>query len=39
MLLIKHISTKLMIADLLTKGLSLKTFNDLKRMDISRYHY
>ena len=36
---IKHISTKLMIADLLTKELSPKTFNDLvEHMDISRYH-
>ena len=38
--LIKHISTKLMIADLLTKGLSPKTFNDyVKCMGINRYHY
>ncbi|KAA0056358.1 Retrovirus-related Pol polyprotein from transposon TNT 1-94 [Cucumis melo var. makuwa] len=37
---IEHISTKLMIADPLTKGLSPKTFNDhIKRMDINRYHY
>ena len=37
---IKHINTKLMIADLLTKGLPPKIFNDhIKRTSISRYHY
>ncbi|KAL0544329.1 hypothetical protein IC582_019442 [Cucumis melo] len=37
---IEHISTKLMIADLLTKGLLPKTFNDhIERMGISRYHH
>ena len=37
---IEHISTKLMITDPLTKGLSPKTFNDhIECMDIGRYHY
>ncbi|KAA0051161.1 Retrovirus-related Pol polyprotein from transposon TNT 1-94 [Cucumis melo var. makuwa] len=37
---IEHISTKLMIADPLTKGLPPKTFNDhVERMGISRYHH
>ena len=37
---IEHISTKLMIADPLTKELPPKTFNDhVERMGISRYHY
>ena len=34
---IKHISTKIMIADQLTKGLSSKTFNDhVNRMGLDR---
>ena len=37
---IKCISTKVMIANLLTKRLSPKTFNDhVKHMGISGYHY
>ena len=37
---IKHISTNLMIANPLTKGLSPKTFNEhVKRMNIIRYRY
>ncbi|KAA0060866.1 Retrovirus-related Pol polyprotein from transposon TNT 1-94 [Cucumis melo var. makuwa] len=37
---IEHISTKLMIADPLTKGLPPKTFNDhVQRMGINRYHH
>ncbi|TYJ95518.1 Retrovirus-related Pol polyprotein from transposon TNT 1-94 [Cucumis melo var. makuwa] len=37
---IKHINTKLMIADPLTKGLPPKTFNDhVEHMGISRYHH
>ena len=37
---IKHISTKLMIVDSLTKGLPPKTFNDhIERIGIGIYHY
>ncbi|KAA0046843.1 Retrovirus-related Pol polyprotein from transposon TNT 1-94 [Cucumis melo var. makuwa] len=37
---VEHISTKLMIADPLTKGLPPKMFNDhVERMGISRYHH
>ncbi|KAA0036645.1 Retrovirus-related Pol polyprotein from transposon TNT 1-94 [Cucumis melo var. makuwa] len=37
---IEHISTKLVIANPLTKGLPPKTFNDhVERMGISRYHH
>ncbi|KAL0553776.1 hypothetical protein IC582_007680 [Cucumis melo] len=37
---IEHISTKLMIANPLTKGLPPKTFNDhVERMGIRRYHH
>ena len=37
---IKYISTNLMIANPLTKGLSPKTFNEhVKRMNIIRYRY
>ena len=37
---IKHISTNLMIANPLTKGLLPKTFNEhIERMNIIRYRY